>query len=801
MNITIDGQVWEFTTGQSILDVALQNDLKIPHLCYEHHIGSPDGCGLCLVRIEGRPKAVRACDTAAEDGMVIDTNAPEIIHLRETALQEIINHHRGDCRPPCRNACPANNDCQGYIGLIANGRYAEAVRLIKEDNPLPASIGRICPHPCEDVCRRMAKKINCWPHGECFTNCDEHCHRDLAKQALNIAKLKQFAGDWDLAQPQPYRPPQAAASGKKVAIVGAGPSGLSTAYFLLRAGHEAEIFEAMPKAGGMLRYGIPEYRLPKNVLDKEIGLIEDMGLVIHYNQQLGKDFTIASLREKYDAVFLGVGAWSSIQTGIEGEDMPGFCGGIEFLIDAANHKVSCEGETVAVIGGGSSAIDAARTALRLGAKQVELVCILPLPSVKWEMLKAQEEGVIMHPLVTPISAIVENGKVAGLLMQKVELGEPDANGCPLPIPIEGLTEDRPYDRIISAIGQKVVLNGLEGLELTSEKTIQADEGTFATNLEGVFAGGDATNQGPDIAIRAIADGKNAAKVIDNYLAGEIKPVVKHILMENPNYTRPEMAPFKLANKISLTFLPAEERKQNFDEIILPYTEREAQREASRCLECGCHDYYDCQLLPLIQEYNLQGEKTTDDVRIYERQYPQPTIWLNINKCILCGACVKVCRKVTPKEVPALWNRVSDPAAAMPFVIPLKDSDCNACGTCVSSCPTGAITLRWPLGKTPPLPTEKVEMICPYCKEACKLIVSYYGNWLVEVKPAQEKICALARWGMALDINGIDVRNNPVQPAEEKILAMIYKNLDLYPGELPPTSTLEEFVALLRQLKK
>jgi len=801
LKITIDGLVLEFTARQTILDVALQNDIKIPNLCHDQHIDPSGCCKLCIVKVEGCPEAARACSTAAVDGMVIDTKAPEIINAREVALKMLLSDHRGDCRPPCRNTCPANNDCQGYIGLIANCRYAEAIRLIKEDNPLPASIGRICPHPCEDKCRRMAKSIHCWPHGECFNNCDEICHRDLAKQALNIAKLKQFAGDWDLAQPKQYMPPIAPPSGKKVAIVGAGPAGLSAAYFLLRAGHQAEIFEAMPKAGGMLRYGIPQYRLPKDVLDKEIGLIEDMGLVIHYNQRLGKDFTIASLREKYDAVFLGVGAWSSIPLDCASEDLPSICGGIEFLLDAAHQSISCEGEIVAVVGGGNTAVDAARTAIRLGAKQVDMVCILPLPTTKWEIGKAQEEGVIVHPLVTPISIIMENGKVTGMHLQKVKLGDLDASGCPIPIPIEGATEDRPYDKVISAIGQKVILSGLEGLELTREKTIIADEGTFATNMEGVFAGGDSTNKGPDIAISAIADGKNAAKAIDNYLAGEIKPVVKPFLVENPDYIRREMAPFVLANKVPVTFLPIEERKQNFEEMILPYTEKEAQKEASRCLECGCHDYYDCKLLPLMQEYNPQGEKFTGDVHIYEREYSLPMIWRNMNKCVQCGLCVNICRKVVRRNAPGSWSGGFDTIAAPPFAIPLKDSDCKACGACVSFCPTGAITLRWPLGKTPPLPTEKVEMVCPYCEEGCNLILSYYGDWLVEVKPAEGKICSLARWGMPLDVNGIDVRNNPVPSSDEQILAMIYKNLDLYHGELPQTSTLEEFVALLRQLKK
>ncbi|MGI5891365.1 MAG: FAD-dependent oxidoreductase [Bacillota bacterium] len=805
MSLTIDGKIIEFEQGQNILQVALANGIEIPNLCYTHYLEPYGGCGLCLVEIEGRPKAVRACATLAEDGMVINTRTPAIIKSREMALKLILSDHRGDCRPPCRNTCPANNDCQGYIGLIANGRYAEAIRLIKEDNPLPASIGRICPHPCEDECRRRAKSIKCWPLPEaCSDECNEICHRELAGQPLSIAKLKQFAGDWDLAQEQQYQPPMAEKSGKKVAIVGSGPAGLSAAYFLLRLGHEVEMFESMPKAGGMLRYGIPQYRLPKDVLDKEIALIENMGLKINYHKCLGRDITIAKLKEAYDAVFLAIGAWKSSALGCEGENLPGVYGGLEFLLQAAQNQVSCQGEKVAVVGGGNTAIDAARTALRLGASHVDLLyrrTNKEMPAAKWEVKEADQEGVWMRFLTAPTKVIEENGRAVGLTLQKMKLGEPDASGRPRPVPIEGAVDDVRYDRIIAAIGQKVAVDGLDNIELSGRKTIVVDEGTYCSNLPGVFAGGDAVNKGPDIAISAIAHGKNAAKVIDSYLAGEIRPVINPFLVVNEDYEPKEIAPHKLANRVKPAYLPAHERKHTFDEVTLPFTEYEAQQEASRCLECGCHDLYECKLLPLLQEYNPQGKVFKGEVHINARETSQPTIWRNMNKCILCGLCINVCRHLVQAEALSYWGRGFDTQAAPPYMMPLKDSDCVGCGACVSFCPTGAITLRWPLGKTPPLPTEKVQTVCPYCPEACPVQLSYYGDWLVSVEPTQGKICSLGRWGLVLDHNGVDINHNPVAPSEEALLDMIYKHIELYQGEFPKVENLEQLVDVLRQFKE
>lgn len=288
MNITINGIACTAEAGQSILDVALANAIEIPHLCQSGLVDAYGACGLCLVSVEGIPKLLRSCATMVGDNMVVTTMTPQIFQSRKLALELLLSNHRGDCVAPCRRACPGETDCQAYVGLIANGQYEDALQTLKESYPLPASLGRVCPHPCETECRRKLKE-----------------------EPIAIASLKQYVADLDLANAKPYLPSVKPATGKTIGIVGGGPAGLTAAWFLAQAGHAVTIYEAMPKAGGMLRYGIPEYRLPKAVLDKEISLVEALGVTIKTNTKLGKDLTFAELTKKHDATLVAIGAWKS----------------------------------------------------------------------------------------------------------------------------------------------------------------------------------------------------------------------------------------------------------------------------------------------------------------------------------------------------------------------------------------------------------------------------------------------------------------------------------------------------------
>ena len=347
MKITINGNEIEAKAGQTLLEAALENAIEIPHLCQDSSVEPYGGCGLCLCELENNPRLIRACATGVSEGMAVLTHTDKTKAARKLALELLLSNHRGDCVAPCRLACPGETDCQGYVGLIANGREEDALKLLKESYPLPASLGRVCPHPCEDACRRKLKEA-----------------------PVSIAALKAYAGDMDLDKAEGYLPERAISTGKRIAIVGAGPSGLTAAWFLSIKGHDVTVFEAMPKAGGMLRYGIPEYRLPKEVLDKEIALVEKMGVSIKTNVKLGEDIFANDLQEKYDAVYIATGAWKSSPLGCRGEEKRGVLGGIDFLRDIALGNFPEIGQKAAIVGGANIKI------YHLGCNQNGMISII-----------------------------------------------------------------------------------------------------------------------------------------------------------------------------------------------------------------------------------------------------------------------------------------------------------------------------------------------------------------------------------------------------------------------------------------
>ena len=500
--LNIDGKEVEGLSGQTILEVARENDVFIPTLCYDERTKIYGACGLCVVECEGMPKLLKACATEISPNMVIKTNTKRVIESRKTNLELLLSNHVGDCRPPCVLNCPAGTDCQGYVGLIANGEYEKAIELIKDKIPLPAAIGRVCPHPCEDKCRRQ-----------------------LVEESVSIAWLKRFAADKDLENENPFVPDVEAETGKSVAIIGGGPMGLSAAYFLRQMGHSVTIIEAMPKLGGMLRYGIPEYRLPKAVLDEEIALIESMGVKMIPNTKVGVDISFEAIRRDYDAVLLGIGAWVSTGVRCKGEDSKGVIGGIDFLRKVVRNEEIALGENVAIVGGGNTAMDACRTAVRLGAKKVYNIYRRTkneMPADMVEITEAEEEGVIFKNLTNPIEVIAdEEGKVKQVVLQVMELGEADASGRRRPVPVEGKTETLDIDTMILAIGQAVDASKFEGLDKTRKNGIAYDKDTFMTSIPGVFAGGDCGNDKISIAVEAIADAKKVSESINAYLNGEI----------------------------------------------------------------------------------------------------------------------------------------------------------------------------------------------------------------------------------------------------------------------------------------
>ncbi len=764
VNIFINGKECKADTEKTLLDNILDNGINLPHLCHNPEIESYGGCGLCLVMVEGINKPLRACSTTVTEGMKVTTSTEALEKSRKVSLSLILSDHSGDCKAPCFKACPTHQDIQAYVGLIANGETEEAIKIIKKDNPLPRSIGRVCPHPCEDACRR-----------------------NHLEGAVSICSLKRFAGD----EYSDYIPECEEKNGKKVAVVGGGPAGLSCAYFLLLKGYSVEVFEAEKKAGGMLRFGIPAYRLPKDVLDKEIENIEKMGAHFNYNKKLGRDFTVESLKADFDAVFIATGAWKSSSLRCEGDDACGVIGGIDMLYKVANGENIDIGKNVAVVGGGNTAIDAVRTTVRLGAENVTLIyrrTESEMPAEKDEIKDAKEEGVNFKFLVAPLNVVTENGKVKGINLQKMELGEPDASGRRSPIAIEGETEILYCDTIISAIGQQVVSSDVKELELTKKGTISADECTFKTSVDGVFAAGDVINKGPDIAVRAIAGGKNAARSIDCYLNGiELTPELPQYA-ENKDFDKETLCGTVKQDRVSVTLENADVRKNNFNEVASVLTKGEAQKEASRCLECGCDSVYDCQLLPLMREYDSWEMNIKGKTRQYKKDKSHPFIVRDNNKCILCGLCVRVCNEVSHTENLGLFGRGFGTIPMSAFDLPLGESNCVSCGACVNTCPTGALTSRTPTVKNIVLPYLESKVICKGCENACEFTKRTINGKTVKMMPDDlRKSCSVGVFGLVAVENSQD----------ESIIPYIKGDLRNYNGDKIALNTLKSIEKLLK----
>jgi len=404
--------------------------------------------------------------------------------------------------PVCQETCPVNLDIRSYVGLIADGRHLDSLATIRERLPLPGSIGRVCPHPCETA-----------------------CNRQYLDEPISICFLKRYAADVELQQGiEPvYETPEQKYP-EKIAIIGAGPAGLTCGHDLARMGYSnIKIFEALPVPGGYLWVGIPEYRLPKKLLQREVDLICNMGVEIQYNTRIGKDIAFEDLRKEYDAVFIGAGCHTGLKLRVPGEDeYEGIVDCVTFLRNQALGTLPEAKGKLIVIGGGNAAIDSARVGWRMGFDEVYILyrrTKKEMPANPWEIDAAEHEGVILQYLAAPVEILGENGKVTGMKCIKMELGEPDASGRRRPVPMEGSEYVIDAQTIVPAISQGADLSFLpkeHTFELSRWNTFEIDEETGATNLPGVFAGGDVVT-GPDIAIRAIAHGKRAAEGIHAYL--------------------------------------------------------------------------------------------------------------------------------------------------------------------------------------------------------------------------------------------------------------------------------------------
>ncbi len=718
VDFMLDGKKVEVKGGSTILAAAQQNGVEIPTLCHDPRLKPYGACRMCLVEVQGARSPVPACAASVTQGMLVRTETDSLVALRQMCLELLISDHYGDCIAPCQLACPAGVDVQGFIALIADGHYEEAARLIRESIPLPVVIGRVCPRFCEQKCRR-----------------------NLVDEPVAINALKRFVADYDLGH-GPCLPEVKPASGHKVAVIGAGPAGLSAAYYLALEGHEVTIFEANPDLGGMLRYGIPEYRLPKEILDKEIAIIVNLCAQVHCDVALGRDFTVKSLKsDGYEAIFIALGAQASQEMRVDGEELGGVFHGIKFLHDVVSHREIRLGDKVAVIGGGNTAIDSARTALRLGAKEVTIVYRRSreeMPATDEEIEQAQQEGVQFRFLAAPTTLIGDNGRVASMECVEMVLGEPDSSGRRRPAPIKGSEFEMAVDSAIAAIGQTLDSSAFSQdgeVELGPRGYLRIDEETMQSSIEGVFAGGDCAS-GPATVVQALAAGRKAAISVNQYLGGQ--PMA--LLREPFNCTKGELNEIDINEYIDKEKIPRtkmlalapEERRRNFNEIELGFTEQMARREAKRCLSCGCQAVFDCELRKLATKYGIKQNRFGGEKHHYPTSDDDPCIVMDPNKCILCGRCVRICAEVQGIGAWSFAHRGFD-TLIQPFLgLPLLATLCESCGQCVSTCPTGALVSKTYLPKPGPWQFETVSSVCPRCGIGCRLELKTMANTAVEV---------------------------------------------------------------------
>lgn len=464
------------------------------------------------------------------------------------------------CGSPCESQCPNGTAIPEYFDLIRKDDLDGAAKVLWEMNPLAAVVGRVCPHTCQN-----------------------ECNRNEYDEPVSIRGIERTVGDYMLENAQRLIGEIAPETGKKVAVIGAGPAGLTAAYFLRRAGHKVTIYDANEKPGGMLRYGIPAYRLPRDILDRLAEIFTDLGIVFKQNAVIGRDVKIEELCQENDAVFTGIGAWGSVPIGCQGDDAKGVVGGIEFLKDASEHKeTGVAGKIVAVVGGGNTAMDCCRTAKRLGAAKVYNFyrrTEAEMPAEAEEIAEAKEEGIEFCYLVSPTEIIVKDQGVSAVKLQKMELGEPDESGRRRPVPIPGEFETIEVDLLFAAIGQKVEPQGL-GLDTTSREWIKTDE-NHAASMKNVFAAGDAAI-GPGTAIEAIADGRKTADSIHRYLGGET------LLRETKLHQELFFDPSCVEASQPLVLKPAPVSQRSLDTEDNSSASIEAiKTEANRCYNCGC----------------------------------------------------------------------------------------------------------------------------------------------------------------------------------------------------------------------
>lgn len=676
VTLTIDGRAICVEDGTTVLEAAQQLGIRIPTLCHVEGLPPSSSCFLCAVEIDGKAGLSPSCAMPVPDGAIVVTNSDRVRASRKVALELLLSDHVGDCTGPCMTGCPARFDIPGFLTEVAGGNIRRAAEIAADFLTLPAALGRICPRLCE-----------------------QRCHRCDAGEALSVGSLHRFAADRDLAADARYVPRKAPSTGRRVAIVGAGPAGLTAAYHLLRRGHHATMVDAHAEAGGMLRYGIPAFRLPYAALDREIDVVRQLGGEFRMHTRLGWDVGLGDLQREFDAVFLAIGA--QVSKGLEclGEELA--LPAVELLASVADGRPREIGRDVLVVGGGNTAMDTARTAIRLGAEHVTVLYRRSrpeMPCLMSEVEAAEAEGVRLETLVAPVGLEATEGGGLRLTCLRMTLGPADLGGRPRPVPIPGSEFTLEASAVIAAIGQTVDTTSIGSRELgVSRWGIAVNPLTLATSIPGVFAGGDSVT-GADLAVRAVAAGKLAAVSIDQFLRGApVQGDPEAVTVVTGRLDEREMAEFfrgvEQAPRAQMPELPVADRVRTFDEVELGFTAETAEREATRCMHCGCWKASTCQLRQYATEYGVDPLRFAGARRQFSRDTSHPDVVYEPGKCILCGACVVAAADAGDGLGLAMVGRGFDTVVAVPLAGTMIEALPTAARRVAEVCPTGAFALK------------------------------------------------------------------------------------------------------------
>lgn len=649
--------------------------------------------------------------------MVIITDNDELKAHRQERVAALASIHFGDCKAPCSLTCPGQINVQGYIAHIAKGQYAEAVRLVMEKNPLPFSVGRLCRRFCESRCRRV-----------------------LLDAPIAINHLKRFAADWCMSNTIDLGIQSQPATGKKIAVIGGGPGGLSAAYYLAKNGHAVTIFEAEEELGGLLRYSIPEFKLPKKVLDYEIATILKLGIAVRCNHRLGQDVTLDELKNQFDAVLLTIGAGIDQPLEIPGVDLPGVLPGLQSLrqYNVGDTSQLRKGKTAAVIGGNNIALENARSLIRLGYEEVTVVSLradeTELPASPKAVSEAVKENVHFLFMVDPCE-IRQLGSGLELVLNQMELGEPNDKGKRQLQPVPDVFEVLLVDTIIHAQGQMAYTEE-QGeppvpVDFTPKNLIKANIKTSMTSMDRVYAAGEAAS-GSRALIQVVSSGRKAAENIHTDLMGIAAPSAesRFNFSRGKSFDAVDTRVLERFDRRDRTPMPdrhPEVAVLDNKEVRLGFDEAAARQEADRCLECGCMAYDDCDFKQLCIDNNINLNKTGMATEpVYSLDSSHPMLNVDLNKCVYCRRCVNAC------AYDALELKASVDEQGRATGISLRfNENCVNCGQCADNCSTGTICKKDVLSPILYEETRKVRTTCPYCGAGCQMQLKVKGDTIME----------------------------------------------------------------------